>query len=43
VFNPELDPELKSLIANTKIDVKENVLSIRTVITADVIVRTLNH
>jgi len=43
VFNPELDPELKSLIANTKIDVNENVLSIRTVITADVIVRTLNH
>jgi hypothetical protein len=43
VFNSELDPELKSLIANTKVDVKDNVLSIRTVITADVIVRTLNH
>ena len=43
VFNPDLDPELKSLLANTKVDVTENVLSIRTVITADVIVRTLNH
>ena len=43
VFNPELDPELKSLLANTKIDVSENVLSIRTVITAEVIIRTLNH
>ncbi len=43
VFNSELDPALKSLLANTKIDVSENVLSIRTVITADVIVRTLNH
>jgi hypothetical protein len=42
VFNSELDPELKSLLANTKIDVKENVLSVRTVVTADVIVRVLD-
>jgi hypothetical protein len=42
-FNSELGPDLKSIIANTKIEVVENVLSIRTVITADVIVRTLDR
>ena len=41
-FNSELDPELKSLLLNTKIDVKDNVLSISTVITPDVIIRALD-
>ncbi len=40
-FNSELDPELKSLLLNTKIDVTDNVLSISTVITPDVIVKVL--
>lgn len=42
-FNSELDPEIKSLILNTKIDVNDNVLSISTVITPEVIIRTLDH
>jgi len=41
-FNSELDPDIQSLIANTRIDVMENVLSISTVITPDVIVNVLN-
>ena len=41
-FNSELDPELKSLLLNTKIDVTDNVLSISTVITPDVIVKALD-
>jgi len=41
-FNPNLDPAIKSLIANTRIDVTDNVLSISTVITPDVIINALN-
>ena len=42
-FNSELDPEIKSLLLNTKIDVDDNVLSISTVISPEVIIRTLDH
>ena len=41
-FNDDLDPDIKSLLANTKVDVKENVLSISMVITPDMIVNVLN-
>ncbi len=41
-FNSELDPDIKSLIANTKIEVVDNVLSISTVLTPDVVVNVLN-
>ena len=41
-FNDDLDPELKSLLANTKVDVKDNVLSISTVITPELIVNVLD-
>jgi hypothetical protein len=42
-FNSDLDPEIKSLLANTKIEVNDNVLSISTVIMPDIIVRTLER
>jgi hypothetical protein len=41
-FNSELDPDIKSLIANTRINVSDNVLSISTVIKPEVIVNALN-
>lgn len=41
-FNSELEPELKTLIQNTRVDVKENVLSISTVIDPDLVVTVLD-
>jgi len=41
-FNSELDPDLRTLIQNTKIEVKEKVLSIRTVVDPKQIVRKFN-
>lgn len=41
-FNSDLDPEIKNLLLNTKIDVKDNVLSISTVLTPELIVKTLD-
>jgi hypothetical protein len=41
-FNADLDPDIKSVIANTRINVTDNVLSISTVIMPDVIVNVLN-
>ncbi len=41
-FNSELDPDVRMLIQNTKIQVKEKVLSIRTVVDPKQIVRQLN-
>jgi hypothetical protein len=41
-FNSELGPELKALIQNTRVDVKENVLSISTVIDPDLVVTVLD-
>ena len=41
-FNSELDPELKNILLNTKIDVTDKVLSISTVITPKVIVKALD-
>ena len=40
-FNSDLDPHLKSLLANTKVEVTDNVLSISTVITPDFIIGVL--
>jgi len=40
-FNSELDPDIKSLLANTKVEVADNVLSINTVIAPDFIVSVL--
>ena len=40
-FNDDLDPDIKSLLANTKVDVNDNVLSISMVITPDLIVDVL--
>jgi len=42
-FNSDLDPDIKSVIANTRINVTDNVLSISTVIMPDVIVNVLNN
>jgi hypothetical protein len=42
-FNTELDPELQTLIQNTKIQVKEKVLSISTVIDPKTVVQALNN
>jgi hypothetical protein len=41
-FNSELDANLKSLIQNTKVKVKDNVLSVSTVIDPDLIVSVLD-
>ena len=41
-FNAELGPEVQSLIENTRVEVNENVLSISTVIDADLIVSVLD-
>jgi len=41
-FNSELEPELRSLIQNTRVDVKENVLSISTVIDPNLIISVLD-
>jgi hypothetical protein len=41
-FNSELGPELQSLIQNTRVKVKENVLSISTVIDPQLIVSVLD-
>jgi hypothetical protein len=41
-FNSELDPDLQMLIHNTRVQVKEKVLSISTVIDPKTIVRVLN-
>ena len=41
-FNSELDPDLQSLIQNTKVTVSDNLLSISTVIDPDLIVSILN-
>ena len=41
-FNSELDPELLSLIQNTKVKVKDNVLSLSTVIDPEIIVSVLD-
>ena len=41
-FNDDLDPELKSLLANTRVEVKDNILSISTVITPELIVNVLD-
>jgi len=41
-FNSELGPELKSLIQNTKVKVKDNILIVSTVIDPDVIVTVLD-
>ena len=40
-FNTDLDPELLSLIQNTKVEVNENVLTINTVIDPDLVVSVL--
>ena len=40
-FNAELGPEVQSLIENTRVEVNENVLTISTVIDADLIVSVL--
>ena len=42
-FNSDLDAGIRSLLSNIKVDVRENVLSISTVIAADVIVSVLNN
>ena len=42
MFNSELDPELRTLIQNTRVQVKEKVLSISTVINPKTIVQALN-
>lgn len=42
-FNSEIDERLKSVIANTKITVVENVLSLSTVLAPDLIVDALNN
>ena len=42
-FNTDLDPGFKALIANTKIDVSENVLSVNTVIAPELIVSILEN
>jgi len=41
-FNSELGPELKSLIQNTRVKVKDNVLSVSTVIDPELIVSVLD-
>ncbi len=41
-FNSDLDPEIVSLIQNTKVDVKDSTLSIRTVIDPELIVVILD-
>lgn len=41
-FNSELGPEVQSLIENTRVEVNENVLTISTVIDADLIVSVLD-
>ena len=41
-FNSELDPEIVSLIQNTKVDVKDSTLSIKTVIDPELIVVILD-
>jgi hypothetical protein len=40
-FNTELDPEIRELIQNTRIQVKEKLLSISTVIDPQTIVRAI--
>jgi hypothetical protein len=40
-FNAELDPEILSLIQNTKVEVKDNTLSINTVIDPAVLMTIL--
>lgn len=40
-FNPELDPEILTMIQNTKIEILDNVLSINTVFDPDVVVGLL--
>lgn len=42
-FNDDLDPDLRSLIANTRVDVNENSLSINTVITPDMMTNVLEN
>ncbi|GMR17210.1 MAG: hypothetical protein BMS9Abin32_275 [Gammaproteobacteria bacterium] len=42
-FNTELSPELRSLIRNTRIEVKENVLTIDTVIDPSLVLTVLNE
>lgn len=41
-FNSELGPELQSLIRNTRVKVKDNVLSVSTVIDPELVVSVLN-
>ena len=41
-FNSELGPELQSLIQNTRVKVKDNVLSVSTVIDPELVVSVLN-
>ena len=42
-FNTELDPEVLAIIQNTRIEVKEKVLSISTVISPKTVVQALNN
>lgn len=42
-FNTELDPEIQTLIRNTRVQVKEKVLSISTVISSKTIVQVLKN
>ncbi|MDA0681284.1 MAG: hypothetical protein O2880_13215, partial [Proteobacteria bacterium] len=42
-FNSELGPEIQGLIRNTKIDVKDAILSINTTIDPDVVVSVLKN
>lgn len=42
-FSSALDPEIKSLLANTKVDVNDNVLSVSMVIAPEIIISILDH
>ena len=41
-FNSELEPELKALLQNTRVDVKDNVLSVSTVIDPELVISVLD-
>ena len=42
-FNEDLDPDLRSLIANTRVEAEANSLSINTVITPDMFANVLEN
>ncbi|HZD52307.1 MAG TPA: hypothetical protein VE175_04625, partial [Woeseiaceae bacterium] len=42
-FNADLDPEIVQMIQNTKIEILDNVLSVKTVVDPDVIVDVLDN